>query len=115
MGPVDPRLTALFRRRLVVHGVSRRDDHADRDGLLDYWRRVVGSSDRGASVILEVGALSITFPDGRSGGRVSAVEGLSFGVDEGETFAIIGESGSGKSVTAMSLVGLAPSTAVASG
>jgi oligopeptide/dipeptide ABC transporter ATP-binding protein len=66
-------------------------------------------------VILQVDALSITFPDGGSGGRVSAVEGLSFDVDERETFAIIGESGSGKSVTAMSLVGLAPSTAVASG
>jgi peptide/nickel transport system ATP-binding protein len=37
-----------------------------------------------------------------------AVEGVSFHVDEGETLAIVGESGCGKSVTAMSLMRLIP-------
>src|SRR6202035_824271 len=35
-----------------------------------------------------------------------AVDGVSFHVDEGETLAIVGESGCGKSVTAMSLMRL---------
>ena len=35
-----------------------------------------------------------------------AVDGVSFHVDEGETLAIVGESGCGKSVTAMSLLRL---------
>ena len=37
-----------------------------------------------------------------------AVDGVSFQVDEGETLAIVGESGCGKSVTSMSLMRLIP-------
>src|ERR1700712_5403037 len=37
-----------------------------------------------------------------------AVDGVSFHVNEGETLAIVGESGCGKSVTAMSLMRLIP-------
>ena len=39
-------------------------------------------------------------------GVVPAVDGLDFEVEPGETFAIVGESGCGKSVTARSLMGL---------
>ena len=39
---------------------------------------------------------------------VHAVNGVSFDVHEGETFAIVGESGCGKSVTALSLMKLLP-------
>ena len=42
------------------------------------------------------------------GGVVRAVDGVSFSVDEGETVTIIGESGSGKSTTAMGLLRLLP-------
>src|SRR5258708_37160388 len=42
------------------------------------------------------------------GGITRAVDGVSFHVDEGETLAIVGESGCGKSVTAMSLLRLIP-------
>jgi peptide/nickel transport system ATP-binding protein len=42
-------------------------------------------------------------------GIVRAVDGVSFGVDPGETLAIVGESGCGKSVTAMSVLRLIPS------
>jgi oligopeptide transport system ATP-binding protein len=41
-------------------------------------------------------------------GRVYAVNGVSYTLNEGETLGIIGESGSGKSVHALSIMGLIP-------
>jgi oligopeptide transport system ATP-binding protein len=57
--------------------------------------------------ILDVQGLETTFrtPDG----VVHAVNGVSFGLLEGETLAVVGESGCGKSVTMLSVLGLIPS------
>ncbi len=41
-------------------------------------------------------------------GTVYAVNGISFHVDEGETLAVVGESGCGKSVSMLSILGLIP-------
>ncbi len=41
-------------------------------------------------------------------GTVYAVNGVSFQINEGETLAVVGESGCGKSVTMMSIMGLIP-------
>jgi peptide/nickel transport system ATP-binding protein len=56
------------------------------------------------SPLLEVDNLKVSFRTDE--GTVQAVDGVSFSVDSGEVLAIVGESGSGKSVTAMTLMGL---------
>ncbi|GGE28311.1 ABC transporter ATP-binding protein [Pullulanibacillus camelliae] len=56
--------------------------------------------------ILEVKDLGIQFKTAE--GFLSAVHGISFNVKRGETVCIVGESGCGKSVSALSLIGLLP-------
>ena len=58
---------------------------------------------------LEVSGLTLNFrQDGR---RLRVLDGVSFRVDQGKTLAIVGESGCGKSVTALAVMGLLPDTA----
>jgi oligopeptide/dipeptide ABC transporter ATP-binding protein len=63
--------------------------------------------------LLEVADLEVSFRS--EDGRVTAVQGVNFTLDEGETLGLVGESGSGKTVTSMSILGLLPDTAEASG
>ena len=56
--------------------------------------------------LLEIEDLDVRFQT--PGGRVQAVDGISYGVDRGETVAVVGESGCGKSVSALSILGLVP-------
>jgi peptide/nickel transport system ATP-binding protein len=58
------------------------------------------------SRVLEVENLRVTFPG--AAGRVAAVDGVSFGLSRGETLALVGESGCGKSLTSLSLLRLVP-------
>lgn len=57
--------------------------------------------------LLTVDRLRITFPPS-PGRRVHAVDDISFTVSRGEVLALIGRSGSGKSLTAAALLGLVP-------
>ena len=56
--------------------------------------------------VLDVKDLSVEFDT--YGGVVKAVRGVSFSVPRGQTLAIVGESGCGKSVTVQSIMGLIP-------
>ncbi|MFD1362042.1 ABC transporter ATP-binding protein [Lentibacillus salinarum] len=56
--------------------------------------------------ILEVSDLHVTFST--YGGAVKAVRGVSFDLHKGETLAIVGESGCGKSVTSNAIMQLIP-------
>ncbi|MGW2045402.1 ABC transporter ATP-binding protein [Streptomyces sp. NPDC001858] len=55
-------------------------------------------------MLLEVRDLHVEFRT--RDGIARAVNGVSYGVDEGETLAVLGESGSGKSVTAQAVMGI---------
>jgi peptide/nickel transport system ATP-binding protein len=57
-----------------------------------------------AERLLEVAGLKVSFATEE--GTVQAVDDVSFDLSEGEILAVVGESGCGKSVTAMTLMGL---------
>lgn len=57
--------------------------------------------------VLSIDNLTVRF----QGAPANVVDGVSFSVQAGKTLAIVGESGCGKSVTSMALMGLLPATA----
>ena len=63
--------------------------------------------------LLEVSNLRVRLQTHR--GPADAVRGVSFALERGETLGLIGESGCGKSLTAMALMGLLPESAEVSG
>ncbi|QIP10675.1 ABC transporter ATP-binding protein [Bradyrhizobium symbiodeficiens] len=69
--------------------------------------------ERQAVPLLEVENLGVRLNTSR--GPAEAVRGVSFALKRGETLGLVGESGCGKSVTALSLMGLLPDSAVVTG
>ena len=63
--------------------------------------------------LIEIEDLRIRLNTSR--GPADAIRGVSFSLERGETLGLIGESGCGKSLTAMALMGLLPDDAVVSG
>jgi oligopeptide/dipeptide ABC transporter ATP-binding protein len=57
--------------------------------------------------LLDIERLSVGFDTPE--GMARAVDGVSFALERGETLGVVGESGCGKSVTALSILGLIPS------
>lgn len=66
-----------------------------------------------AAPLLEVKNLSIRFPNRH--GDVAIVDNVSFSVRPSETMALVGESGCGKSITSLAIMGLLPDTAEITG
>jgi peptide/nickel transport system permease protein len=76
--------------------------------LAELRRVELGRTDRlvaddSKAPLLEVKNLSISFP---RHGHVSVVDDISFSVRPGETVALVGESGCGKSITSLAIMGL---------
>ena len=63
--------------------------------------------------LLEVSDLQVCLPTAR--GMACPVRGVGFTLERGDTLGLIGESGCGKSMTALALLGLLPDGAVVSG
>ena len=63
-----------------------------------------------SDLVLDVQNLKVDIPV--SAGMLHPVRGISFSVKRGETLCIVGESGCGKSLTSLSLMGLLPNTAI---
>ena len=90
---LDPRLkSGILLRARAVTAVNRAS---------------VPSAVQGKDALLEVVGLQVNFRSGNQ--SVAAVKGISFHVAKGECLGLIGESGSGKSVTALSVMGLVSS------
>src|SRR5690242_15298271 len=66
-----------------------------------------------AMSLLEVSDLHVWFDLPQ--GQVHAVQGVSFALDPGERFGLVGESGCGKTTTILAMMGLLPPTASVSG
>ena len=66
------------------------------------------ASDDGDMSLLEVRGLEVTFAGAR--GRLEAIRGVDLTVQSGETLGLVGESGCGKSVTMLAVMGLLPPT-----
>ncbi len=64
--------------------------------------------------LLDVSELNVWF-DLPQGGRVHAVQGVSFQLAAGERFGLVGESGCGKTTTILALMGLLPPNASVAG
>jgi oligopeptide/dipeptide ABC transporter ATP-binding protein len=72
--------------------------------------------DTGYTYLLKVDNLKTYFPIRkgllrRTAGYVKAVDGVSFGIEKGQTLGLVGESGCGKTTVARSIVRLVPATA----
>lgn len=67
-------------------------------------------TDKGKKTLLTVEELSVSFPSAEK--RKKVTKGVSFSLKEGEILGIAGESGSGKSMTALAVMGLLPAEAV---
>jgi peptide/nickel transport system ATP-binding protein len=68
---------------------------------------------RAGANLLQVRGLTVAFPTDAA--SVHAVRGMNFDVGKGEVVALVGESGAGKSASAMAVVGLLPEYAEVSG
>lgn len=76
--------------------------------------QIIPQQRAGADALLEVEDLTVSFGL-EEGGSFTAVDGLSFSVPAGKAVGLVGESGCGKSVTSLAIMGLLPKRSHESG
>lgn len=104
--------TALAREAGPVEGVRQTFDLPDTSAVAARIRARLRDFS-GVEPVLEVRDLAVSFP-GRHDG-VNVIDGISFDVRPGEVLGLIGESGCGKSLTSLAVMGLEPRGAVVGG
>ncbi len=87
--------------------MDKKHDSSEDNGCLTVKTETVGA----CRELLRVKNLSISFPM-PTGGRKTVVDGVSYSLTEGEILGIAGESGSGKSMSALAVMGLLPENAL---
>jgi peptide/nickel transport system ATP-binding protein len=75
--------------------------------VTDWIETLPPTAERDTTPVLEVEDLGVTFTR-RGEASTRAVDGVSFAVAPGETIGLVGESGCGKSVTSLAVMGLLP-------
>ncbi len=65
------------------------------------------TAEHAAAPLIEVKDLQVHFP-GRGDQILRAIDGISFAIDRERTLGVVGESGCGKSMTALAIMGLVP-------
>ena len=98
---MDPKLRWRLEKQPVGEAPERARDASD---VLPVGDTDAAAADEPKKHLLEVRDLSVEFRGG--GRRAQVVDHISFHLDEGETLVILGESGSGKSVTFDAILGL---------
>ena len=95
-----------FRQFLPTRAESGRD-HRPRDHRRRHRSRARASASMTASPLIEIEGLRVIF-HGDDGRTTHAVDGVDLSVANGATLGLVGESGCGKSVTSLAIMGLLP-------
>src|SRR6185312_7333902 len=107
IGHADPVRRRLFVQRPVVgHRLPRPRADPARPGNQPAGRLAARRPESEAALmpLLDVRNLIVEFPTRR--GVLRALDGISFSIEKGEVLGVVGESGAGKSLTGVSIVGL---------
>src|SRR5882757_7617994 len=94
-------------RRCHLHSASRAQSSRRRIAR-SHRSEIAGTAVIEQTPLLEVGGLGVAFGKRRP---ISAVTDVSFSLARGEVLGLIGESGSGKTVTGLALLRLLPNSA----
>jgi peptide/nickel transport system permease protein len=87
--------------------ITRRSTRRRRSRFMN--AQTVAESRPASSALLRVEGLTVAFPS--TTGPVTVVDDVSFEIEAGEVVGLMGESGCGKTITAMSVLGLLPGKA----